>query len=355
MTLSEQYLKTIKAEGYQSDSLQLEAINKLQIISEHLTNAGIQTSKWSFFRSQKPTYIKGLYLWGGVGRGKTFIMDLFYNNLNFPAKRRQHFSHFMKEVHQRLQDNKGKKSPLNLVAKEIANSSKIICFDEFFVEDIADAMILGNLFTMLFKLGITLVATSNIPPDRLYLSGLQRALFLPAIDEIKSHCDVFNLDRGIDYRQEMSEDNRRYFFPLATANKEIKALFLSKATEHALYNSDIILEDRVIAIKAVDESIIWFDFISLCGHARGVNDYIALAKRFDELFISNLPILTQKYENETRRFIALIDEFYDQEKLVTIAAETDFNQIYQGERLKFEFQRTISRLQEMQSNEYAKH
>ena len=347
MSLYENYLTYLKAHNYNEDSLQLQAIEVLQQIIAQLHNGTTKTKAWQLFK-KKPESIKGLYMWGGVGRGKTFIMDLFYDALTTEKKVRLHFNHFMQQVHQSLRTFQGQKNPLQKVAIDIAEKYKVICFDEFFVEDIADAMILGSLFTQLFTLGITLVATSNIPPERLYQGGLQRALFLPAIDCLIKHVSVLNLDSGIDYRQLAQINNQNYFYPLPQGTLDLANRFKQSATAHVMYDTEIILEDRLVKVKAVDENAIWFDFFSICGDGRGVSDYIALAKRFDTIYISDMPILTTKHENETRRFIAMIDEFYDEDKHVIIAANADFNDIYQGDKLKFEFERTKSRLYEMQ-------
>jgi len=345
------YLKQIKLKHYQQDDIQLQAIDKLQQITDALSRKTQQNFIKRLF-SRQHLLVKGLYMWGGVGRGKTFIMDLFFQNIPITNKSRQHFNHFMKSVHERLKVHQGRSNPLQAIAQEIANKFQLICFDEFFVEDIADAMILGNLFSKLFKLGVTLVATSNIPPQKLYQGGLQRELFLPAIDSLIQHVEVFNLDQGIDYRKLDLATSSHYFYPLSKGNQQIEKLFKAHATEHAIYNNHIILEDRKVGIKAIDEHMVWFDFFAICGDARGVGDYIALARRFNYIFISNIPSLTEDHDDATRRFIAMIDEFYDNERQVIISAQVPFEKLYQGIRLKFEFQRTTSRLQEMQTTTY---
>lgn len=347
MSLRDSYLNYLKTHHYNEDPLQLQAIERLQQIIGQIDDNSANAKVWSLFK-KKPDPIKGLYMWGGVGRGKTFIMDLFYDTLTIEKKTRLHFNHFMQQVHQHLRDFQGQKNPLQKVANSIADKYSLICFDEFFVEDIADAMILGGLFTQLFALGIILVATSNIPPERLYQGGLQRELFLPAIDCLIQHVTVLNLDSGTDYRQLVQTHNQNYFYPLPQATIDLDDRFKKNASAHVMYATEIILEDRLIKVKAVDEEAIWFDFLNICGDGRGVSDYIALAKRFDTIYISNMPILTIKYESEARRFIAMIDEFYDEDKHVIIAADADFNAIYQGQKLKFEFERTKSRLHEMQ-------
>lgn len=347
MSLREDYLTYLKAHNYNEDILQLQAIEILQkIITKTASNtAKVQASR--FFK-KKPQAIKGLYMWGGVGRGKTFIMDLFYEALSTPKKKRLHFNHWMQNIHQSLRDFQGQKNPLQKVASAIASEYTVICFDEFFVEDIADAMILCGLFTQLFKLGITLISTSNILPQHLYQGGLQRELFLPAIDCLMKHATVLNLDSGIDYRQLVQANNQNYFYPLPKATIDLGNHFKQSASQHVIYNTEIILENRLVKAQAVDKSAVWFNFFSICGDGRGVSDYIALARGFDVIYISDMPILTTQYESEARRFIAMIDEFYDEDKQIIIAADAYFNDIYQGEKLKFKFERTKSRLHEMQ-------
>ena len=348
MNRVEIYQKMLKKQHLQADFEQEKVLEKLADIANKL--ATLQNPKWWTFT--KKNTVRGLYIWGDVGRGKTLLLDLFYRTLDIRQKRRQHFSHFMQSVHSAIRNYQGEKNPLKQVAKDISSEVKVICFDEFFVEDIADAMILGNLFTKLFALGVTLVATSNIPPDQLYLSGLQRSFFLPAIETLKRHVEVVHLDQGIDYRGQPHQKMKHYFFPLDSGNQALEHHFKKNTSAFALFNSTIILEDRLVKVAGVDETCIWFDFFALCGHARGVNDYIALAEKFESIFISNLPILSSDYDNEARRFIALVDELYDRRKPLFISAEVHFNALYQGARLAFPFKRTVSRLKEMQSAAY---
>lgn len=352
MNLRHDYIAYIQTYNYLEDSLQLKAIELLQEITSNINNSFQKQQSWRMFK-KKPLTVKGLYMWGGVGRGKTFIMDLFYKQLNTTRKKRLHFNHFMQQVHRSLRDFQGEKNPLQKVAKAIAQKYTVICFDEFFVEDIANAMIHGNLFTQLFNLGITLIATSNIPPECLYQGGLQREFFLPAIHCLIENVTVLNLDSGTDYRQLKLSSNQNYFYPLPQGTITLFNRFKQSASTHVKYDTNIILEDRLVKVKAVDEDTIWFEFFSICGNGRGISDYIALAKKFNRIYISNLPLLSTKFENEARRFIAMIDEFYDQDRHVIISAEADFNKIYQGKKLNFEFERIKSRLHEMQK-EYKK-
>lgn len=343
MNLPDIYQQKIYKNRLQDDFGQKLAIAKLQNIGERLIEA--ERKKRLFF-NKKPS-IKGLYLWGEVGRGKTFLMDIFFNALPIRSKKRSHFNHFIKNIHRLLKANQGKKNPLNHVAKIIAANTIVICFDEFMVEDIADAMMLGALFKQLFSLGVTLVTTSNVPPYRLYQGGLQRNLFLPAIDLLETHLEVMNLDQGLDYRRQINLLQRNYFFPTPSANKLLKSRFAELAAKDPIYNTIIQLESRSVSVVAVATDCIWFDFFAICGTGRGVNDYIALTRQFKTIFTSNIPVLTTQYESEARRFIAMVDECYDQNKQLVISAASHFSELYQGKRLKETFQRTISRLYEM--------
>ena len=337
------YRQEIAKSRLQKDPKQKIVIGKLQSIGEHLIQA--QRKKYLLFNKKSP--IKGLYLWGEVGRGKTVMMDLFFDALPIKAKTRSHFNHFIKNIHQLLKENQGRKNPLNYVAKIIAGASTVICFDEFMVEDIADAIILGGLFKQLFGFGVTLVATSNVAPGALYQGGLQRNLFLPTIDLLEAHLEVFHLDQGLDYRIQQHTFQQHYFYPIPSANKALQHRFAELASKDAVYSTTIQLENRTVPVIAVDVNCIWFDFFAICGMGRSVNDYIALTRKFQTIFISNIPVLTTEYEAETRRFIAMTDECYDQNKQLIMSAAVHFSQLYQGKQLYLTFQRAISRLYEM--------
>jgi cell division protein ZapE len=353
MQLLEVYYKKIKEKGYQSDIIQEEALKFLQRVYDQITKNRKPKLKWfKKIKRYKVKPIKGVYFWGSVGRGKTFLVDLFFDEVDTEYKKRVHFNHFMKYVHQALAKYKGKKRPLNYVADDIACEIRLLCFDEFFVEDIADAMILGDLFKILFEKGIILVATSNVKPELLYSGGLQRESFLPAIDALLNHVEVFNLDNGIDYRWRHMKTNKRFYYPLDGEKTFMSNYFNSITKSDALTSTSFILNSRSIKTIKQSDSAIWFDFSILCGHARGVTDYIDIAGHFDTVFISNIPILTEEYEDESRRFIALVDEFYDRKVLLIISAQVAMKELYQGSRLTFEFQRTLSRLNEMQADEF---
>lgn len=350
MNLEDIYLSKVRELDLKADPLQIEAVRRLQLVIDQIFSKKI--SKINFFKKAFYPSILGLYMWGGVGRGKTFIMDIFYNNLPIDKKKRQHFSHFMKDIHAQLRKYQGKKNPISRVAYDMAKETQVICFDEFFVEDIADAMILGNVFTELFKLGVVLVATSNIEPEKLYQNGLQRELFLPAIDVLVDNVEVLNLDSGVDYRFRLPTDHLNYFYPYNEQNR--KNFFDRFFLRNHGFDKDfsIRVQGRDIPSMLLSQRDVCFDFKVICGDGRSSHDYIELCERFQQIFLYNLTGFDQYNEDMARRFIALIDECYDQNKKVIIIAKSDFNELYHGERLRFEFQRTISRLNDMQNPQF---
>ncbi|AIT09486.1 ATPase [Candidatus Francisella endociliophora] len=350
MNLEQVYLQKVKELGLMADSLQIEAVKDLQEIIDQVNSK--KTSKFNFFKKSFYPSIKGLYMWGGVGRGKTFIMDIFYENIPTEKKLRQHFSHFMKDIHTQLRKYQGKKNPISRVAYDMARRTQVICFDEFFVEDIADAMILGNVFTELFSLGVVLVATSNIEPRGLYKNGLQREMFLPAIDVLLENVDVLNLDSGVDYRFRLPTEHLNYLYPYNEQNRKnfFDKFFLRNSGFDKDFNIQVLSRD--IPTMLLSYKDVCFDFKVICGAGRSSHDYIELCKRYQQIFIYNLTGFDEYNEDMARRFIALIDEFYDQNKKVIILANNDFKEIYQGEKLRFQFQRTISRLNDMQNSAF---
>lgn len=352
MNLKRIYLEKVKELELKADPLQIQAINDLQeIINQLLSKKNI--SKLNFFKKSLHPSIQGLYMWGGVGRGKTFIMDIFYGNLPIEKKSRQHFSHFMKSIHTQLRKYQGKKNPISRVAYDMAKQTQIICFDEFFVEDIADAMILGNVFSELFRLGVILVATSNIEPKGLYKNGLQRELFLPAIDVLVDNVKVLNLDSGVDYRFRFPTEHLNYLHPYNEQNRKnfFDRFFLRNYDFDK--NLSIKILGRDIPTMLLSHKDVCFDFNVICGDGRSAYDYIEICKNYQQIFIYNLTSFDQySDEDKARRFISLIDESYDQNKKIVILANEDFKGIYKGKKLKFEFQRTISRLNDMQNHNF---
>jgi cell division protein ZapE len=341
--------------GHIVDAAQLSAIEKLDNLRTRLLKPQPQTGLLDGLLGRKPPHKaeRGLYLWGGVGRGKTFLMDLFYQSLPFKSKQRSHFHRFMQSVHEQLQKYANQANPLDSIADRIAAKTRVICFDEFFVADIADAMILGNLFTALFARGVTLVATSNITPDQLYKDGLQRARFLPAIKQIKEHTEVLNVDGGTDYRLRLLERAMSWFDANNEATRgEFDRLFDACAGEPGERNASFILNHRKLHAERRANDVIWFTFKQICDGPRGQADYIELARCYQTVLLSDVPVLDALQENQTRRFISLVDEFYDRGVKLVVAGFTSLEQTYRGTSFKFEFERTQSRLIEMQSKEY---
>ena len=307
--------------------------------------------KWS--RPADPEPVTGLYFWGGVGRGKTFLMDLFYDSLPFEHKRRVHFHRFMLSVHAQLRELQGQVDPLEKVAEQIAKDTRILCLDEFIVTDITDAMILANLFKALFSRQVALVTTSNVEPKQLYKDGLQRALFLPAIDLLYQHTQVFNLDGGTDHRLRVLTSVPLYLTPLGSeTDQKLQAEFKQLAPGHSQPSVELSINGRTILAQQVADDVAWFRFETLCQGARSTADYIELAKSFTALVIQDVPVLEPVLDDAARRFVNLIDEMYDRNVKLIISAAAPLDQLYQGTRVTFEFDRTRSRLTEMQSAEY---
>lgn len=297
--------------------------------------------------------VKGLYLWGGVGRGKTYLLDTFFASLPFTRKQRTHFHRFMLEVHQRRQHFPAKQDPLVCVADEIAARVRVLCFDEFFVADIADAMILGRLFEALFKRGVTLVTTSNVPPDLLYRDGLQRERFLPAIEMLKQNVRLLEVDNGTDYRLRALDGFNLYLVGSEAANEtSLRERFDSVATGVTQEQADLHLNDRVIQAEALAPGVAWFSFAALCEGPRSAADYVELAHQYHTLVLSGVPQMGSDREDAARRFLTLIDELYDRGTKIVVGAAVPIESLYAGRRLSFEFERTRSRLIEMQSREY---
>ena len=357
---TERYQKDLLRPDFISDSTQLLAVEKLQSLYDVLIKAHM--AKKPFFSSvvgglfgRSAVPIRGLYFWGGVGRGKTYLMDNFYESLPFEKKMRVHFHRFMRRVHQELSSLDKEKNPLSIVANNISKETRVICFDEFFVSDITDAMILAVLFAELFQRGVTLVATSNIIPDGLYKDGLQRARFLPAIALLNQHTEVVNIDGGTDYRLRSLQQAELYHCPLDDeADQSLYAGFFSLVPdkEKIIKAQALEVEGRMITARYHAEDVVWFDFLAVCDGPRSQNDYIELAKEYHAVVLSDIPELTAEREDQARRFINLVDEFYDRSVKLLISAEKPLNELYSGNRLRFEFDRTVSRLLEMQSNEY---
>lgn len=302
------------------------------------------------FRRKTP---RGVYLWGGVGRGKSFLMDAFFACIPLARKRRLHFHHFMQEIHARLAAMKGQRDPLSRLAREIAGQTRLLCLDEFHITDITDAMLMRGLLQGLFENGVALVATANAHPDDLYRDGLQRGQFLPAIAWLKNTLDVVRLDGGEDYRLRLLEQAGLYHAPLdEVAESALAGIFASLSGLVAGAPVRLEVEGRAITARAVASGVAWFDFDALCAGPRGKADYIELARRFHTVLISGVPRFGPPLAAQARRFLWLVDEFYDRRVKLVLSAATPLRELDRENLLQGEFARALSRLAEMQSRDY---
>ncbi len=360
---TQRYRHDLDANMLVPDAAQAEAVAHLQRLYEELLDARDPPQQpplykrlvGAFSKTPPPQPITGLYLWGGVGRGKTYLMDAFYDSLPFEQKMRSHFHRFMQLVHHKLNGLAGQKNPLPIIADDLAGSVRVICFDEFFVSDITDAMILGGLMEQLFARGITLVATSNIIPDNLYKDGLQRQRFIPAIELINRHTRILNIDGGVDYRLRVLEQAEIFHSPLDEgAFRSLYKSFMELAPDQETISKGelVQIEGRGMTTLFCDDDVVWFEFEELCDGPRSQNDYIEIARMYHAVLISNVPVMGSDSDDQARRFINLVDEFYDRNVKLIMSAATGLEHLYEGERLGFEFERTKSRLLEMQSHDY---
>lgn len=352
------YQHDLRRPEFHEDAAQAMAVRHLQRVKDELVEryeASKETRGLGRLKLQKQQRepVLGLYMWGGVGRGKTYLMDIFFESLPFRRKLRIHFHRFMQRVHKELNSLKGTRDPLEIVADRLHEEAVVICFDEFFVTDITDAMLLGGLFEKLFARGVTLVATSNIVPDRLYENGLQRERFLPAITMVKKYCEVLNVDAGTDYRLRVLEKADLYHTPLGPeADAALRQSFDALTAGVSKGEGEIIVNDRKLRVLDHNDDVLWATFSELCEMPRSAADYIELAREYHAVIVSGIPVMDARDDNAVRRFINLVDEFYDRHVKLIVSAEADIASFYQGGRLNFEIERTKSRLLEMQSKEY---
>ena len=389
MNLRDLYAQQLSERGFRADPVQAAVVDRLDDLRERLIAARQPDSslvrRWfgALGAKSAPDPVRGLYLWGGVGRGKTWMMDLFYQSLPFPERRRRHFHRFMHDVHAELKALQQREAPLDAVADRIAQDTRVLCIDEFFVADIADAMILGGLCAALFKRGVTLVATSNVEPRNLYKDGLQRQRFLPTIDLLEQHMDIVAVDGSTDYRLRRLTQAGTYLPSSAPdTDRRLQELFNELAdhdndttppTPHppgpptrSINQSgrpwpsqaaidpanSIEIEGRRIPVIRERGGVVWFDFMALCSGPRSQEDYIEIARNYQSVIVSDVPVFDSLHEDEARRFIALVDELYDRNVNLIVSAAAPPIELYRGDRVAFQFERTASRLIEMQSEEY---
>ena len=352
MSVKQAYEAELKARGYTADPAQLRAVDALERCA----------SEWTAFKSarsnalkkliNRPDIPRGVYLYGGVGRGKSFLMDCFYNAVPLNRKTRLHFHEFMREVHRELSNLQGTVNPLDVLAKQIAKKYRLICFDEFHVADITDAMILHRLLAALFENGVGMVTTSNFRPDDLYPGGMHRDRILPAIALLNANLEIVNVDNGVDYRRRTLEQVKFYHVPLgAQADAEMRDAF-HKIAETQDENPVLHIESREIHARRKAGGVVWFDFKTLCGGPRSQNDYLEIATQFHTVFLSDVPQMPVRMASEARRFTWLVDVLYDRRVKLVLSAQVVPEQLYIEGPLAHEFPRTVSRLHEMQSKEF---
>jgi cell division protein ZapE len=349
------YTQELSERGFRPDPAQEAAVDALEGLRRRLMereSVGAHSRRWlARLRSRKP--VRGLYLWGGVGRGKTWLMDLFFASLPFAKRQRRHFHRFMYDVHAHLKCMEQNIAPLEEVAERLASEAHVLCFDEFFISDIADAMIVGGLLDGLFRRGVALVATSNLPPCRLYYNGLQRERFLPAIDLLERHTRILAVDSGTDYRlRDLTQAGTYLVSGAPDTAARLDALFNRLAGGEPRQSGAVEIEGRPIAIVCEAGTVIWFDFAALCSGPRSQNDYIEIARAYQTVMLADVPQFDAAHENEARRFIALVDELYDHNVKLILSAAAAPAELYRGESLSLEFERPASRLIEMQSAQY---
>jgi cell division protein ZapE len=352
MNVREYYRQVLKERGYRSDEAQEAAVERLQVFFDDWIQFKQDRSSALKKLFKRPDVPRGVYMWGGVGRGKSFLMDAFYLTVPVKRKTRLHFHEFMRSVHRELDEVKGQADPLDEVARRIARRYRLICFDEFHVSDVADAMILYRLLLKLFELGTSFVMTSNYEPSTLYPDGLHRDRILPAIKLIQDRMDIINVDTGIDYRRRALEQMRMYLTPVTPdTDAQLRASF-ERLSDTAPQKPVLTIGNRELKAIALSGCVVWFDFATLCVGARSQNDYLDLASRFHTVILSGVPRMGARQASEARRFTWLIDVFYDHKIKLIMSAQCDPDELYADGPMANEFQRTVSRILEMQSRQY---
>jgi cell division protein ZapE len=347
------YKNLLNARGYVADAAQMTAAAALQNLYSSLLAFKVNRSSTLKRLLSPPKPPQGVYFWGGVGRGKSFLMDCFYDSVPYRRKKRIHFHAFMQQIHRDLEQYKGESDPVVKVAEQIARTTRLLCFDEFHVSDIADAMILGRLVDGLLAHGVILVMTSNYPPDRLYPNGLHRDSFLPTIALLNKHLDVFEVEAGVDYRLRALEQVEIFHHPAdAAAETTMLDYFRMVAGEEGKKGGKIDILGRQIETIRRAHGVIWFDFRTLCGGPRSQNDYLEIARAYHTVMLSHIPKMSQHQASEARRFTWLVDVFYDHRVKLIATADCAPEALYTEGTQASEFARTVSRLTEMNSREY---
>ena len=351
-SVTQLYEQSLAERGYKADEAQLQGIAALQRCQDEWANYKAKRSNALTKMLRYPELPRGVYMFGGVGRGKSFIMDCFFNAVPLERKTRLHFHEFMREVHRQLHELKGQQDRLEVLAKRMSRKHRLICFDEFHVADVTDAMILYKLLDAMFRNRMSIVTTSNFHPDGLYPNGLHRDRILPAIELLKQQLQVVNVDAGNDYRRRALENANLYLQPLNEANEAEMHRMFGQLAETADEDPELNIEHRVLKARRKAGGVVWFDFNTLCGGPRSQNDYLELASRFHTVMLSHVPHMPVRMASEARRFTWLVDVLYDRKCKLVISAEVPPEQLYTEGPLSHEFPRTVSRLNEMQSKEY---
>ena len=346
------YLATLAERGYQADPAQLAAVDALERCENEWADYKARRSNALTKMLLRPPIPRGVYMYGGVGRGKSFLMDCFFRSVPLTRKTRLHFHEFMREVHRELLELKGTVNPLDELGRRMARRFRLICFDEFHVADITDAMILHRLLDALFLNRVSIVTTSNFHPDGLYPNGLHRDRILPAIELLKSRLQVISVDAGTDYRRRTLELARLYQCPLGPEADAAMAAMFNELAETADEDPQLHIEHRTISALRRAGGVVWFDFRTLCGGPRSQNDYLEIAQQFHTVFLSGVPEMAPRMASEARRFTLLVDVLYDRQVKLVLSAAVPAEALYTEGPLAHEFARTVSRLQEMQSTGY---
>jgi len=352
MNVAQYYQHVLTQRGYQPDRAQQAAVARLQACYDDWLRFKHARRSALHKMLRRPDVPRGVYLWGGVGRGKSFLMDAFYQTVPVKRKTRLHFHEFMQGVHKELAQLKSQADPLESVAARVARRYRLICFDEFHVSDIADAMILYRLLEKLFAYGVSFIMTSNYAPDTLYPDGLHRERMLPAIALIQQRMDVLNVDTGVDYRRRSLEQVCMYWTPITPQTRQRLQQAFDRLSDGAARAPVLTLQNRTLHVVALSGSVVWFDFATLCDGPRSQNDYLELASRFHTVIVSGVPRMSAAHASAARRFTWLVDVLYDHKVKLMLSAECEAEALYTEGQWAHEFHRTVSRILEMQSRAY---